>query len=116
MAYFKERLEEALAKAGLNKAELAKKSGLNRGMITQWVQGKAMPKIENVRKLAEVLGCDPNWLRGEDIDSGETKLVMDYRKLNDIGKDKANEYVEDLTFNEKYKKAYSNLLSKKGVA
>ena len=104
MGSFKERLEEALSKANMNQEMLSLKTNINKGLITQWKNGKAKPKIENARKMAEVLGCDPDWLRGEDVDPKETKLLKNFKKLNELGKDKANEYIEDLTENEKYTK------------
>ena len=102
MAGFKERLDEALKKAGLNRNELAKLAGINRAMFTQWCQGKAKIKIENARKLAEILNCDPDWLRGDEKDEIEIKMITRFRNLNFIGKMKAFEYVEDLAMNPKY--------------
>jgi len=104
MAGFKERLDEALKKAGLNRNELAKLAGINRAMFTQWCQGKAKIKIENARKLAEILNCDADWLRGDEIDELEKRLIDRFRNLNHIGKAKAFEYVEDLSENPKYNK------------
>lgn len=102
MGSFKERLEEALSNANMNQETLAKLAGIKKGIFPQWKSGRAKPKIETARKMAEVLGCDPDWLRGEDVDPKETKLLKNFKKLNELGKDKANEYIEDLTENEKY--------------
>ena len=110
MATFKERLELALRNANMNQETLAKLTGIKKGLFPQWKNGKAKPKIETARKMAEILGVDANWLRGDDIDTKETKLVDNYRKLNELGQEKAFDYIEDLTEQEKYTKRNSCVL------
>lgn len=102
MASFKDRLKIALRKANMNQETLARLTGIRKGLFPQWKSGKAKPKIETARKMAEILGVDANWLRGDDVDESETKLIENYRKLNDLGQEKAFEYVEDLSEQEKY--------------
>ena len=40
--------------------ELAKKVGLNYTTISQYETGVHKPRLENIQKIAEVLGCEIN--------------------------------------------------------
>ena len=40
--------------------ELAKKVGLNYNTISQYETGVHKPRLENIQKIAEVLGCEIN--------------------------------------------------------
>ncbi len=38
--------------------ELAERVGLNYNTISQYENGRHIPRLENIKKIAEVLGCD----------------------------------------------------------
>lgn len=57
-----QHIKEARLKAGITQAELANKLGIAYQSIGQWERGLRTPKIETLRKIAEVLGMDVNWL------------------------------------------------------
>lgn len=59
-----DRLKEALARADMKPAELADRSGINRGTISQYYNGKHIPTNINASKIAKVLHVDPAWLMG----------------------------------------------------
>lgn len=42
---------------GISKAEIARRIGVTRGLIGQYISGKADPPAEKVTKLAEALDC-----------------------------------------------------------
>lgn len=59
---------------------------------------------------------DPNYglssLSSSDLSEDETNLIEDYRNLNDEGKEKARDYLADLTSLPKYKKCSESCMDK----
>ena len=84
-------------------------------------------KLSTLKTLADCLGVtidylgrdeitDPNYgispLSSSDLSEDETQLVEDYRSLNDEGKEKARDYLADLTSLPKYKKCSESRVDK----
>ena len=65
MDIFKERLTEALQARHMRAAELARRTGLSKARISQYVNGKFVPKPEALLDIAEVLGVSELWLLGK---------------------------------------------------
>lgn len=61
------RLKGALSMRDLKPQELADKSGVNKASISQYVNGKNKPSIENAMKMGKVLSVPPEWLMGYDF-------------------------------------------------
>ena len=68
MDIFKERLTEALQARHMRAAELARRTGLSKARISQYVNGKFVPKPEALLDIAEVLGVSELWLLGKTND------------------------------------------------
>lgn len=105
---------------GLTVEEVAEKLGKNRATVYRYESSE----IENLpitilEPLAVILNTTPAELMGWDelednknsvkkfteqwnLKSNEKKLVENYRKLNEIGRNRLIEYSEDLTMNNKY--------------
>lgn len=62
------RIKELREKNGILQKELADMMGVNYVSVSKWENGKASPSEENLQKLAEYLGCEP-----EEILSGLKK-------------------------------------------
>lgn len=45
-----------------NAAEVARKAGIKPTVIRNCIRGQSLPNFEDVRKIAEVLGCDAHEL------------------------------------------------------
>lgn len=43
------------------------KTGLNKGSVSQYVNGKNIPSASNANKIAEAFDVDPQWIMGYDI-------------------------------------------------
>ncbi len=71
MEIFRERLMEAMARAGLRATDLSQKTGLSKARISQYVNGKYIPKSDAILALAAALGVDPLWLMGDAPASGQ---------------------------------------------
>lgn len=50
------RLREQL---GMTQKQLADALGLNQSAIALWESGKTVPTIQNLYRLADILGCKP---------------------------------------------------------
>ena len=107
------RIKEARIDKGLKQSDLAAMIGVTASAIGNYENGVSVPKTEIMYKLFSALDCDANYLyqddipellKGTDIISGsEKQLVHKYRLLNPFGQEKADEYIEDLLDNPKYK-------------
>jgi transcriptional regulator with XRE-family HTH domain len=58
---FGTRLKVAMANAGLNHADFAKRLGVRRNTVGNWVSGRC-PPVYRVRQIADVLGVSSAWL------------------------------------------------------
>ncbi len=65
MDIFKDRLIEAMKARGMRAAELSKRTGLSKARISQYVNGKFIPKSDAVLQIAEALGVSELWLLGK---------------------------------------------------
>jgi repressor LexA len=65
MDIFKDRLTEAMALRGMRASELAKRTGLSKARISQYVHGKFIPKSDAILTIADALGVSELWLMGK---------------------------------------------------
>jgi len=66
MEIFQQRLLEAMAAQGMRASELSKRTGLSKARISQYVNGKFIPKSDAIILLAEALQVSELWLMGKD--------------------------------------------------
>ena len=91
---FGEKVRELRTKCGMTQAELAKKAGLGLKTITNYEGGATYPQNREIYvKLAEVLGCEADYLRSENEDF----IAMAQREYGYRGKKGAEKLVEELT-------------------
>lgn len=53
---FGRRLHSLMAKRGFHQAELARRAGLTKSSISEYIGGRAFPSQQNARRLAKALG------------------------------------------------------------
>lgn len=63
----KNRIREALEMRGMKQIELAEKSGIRRGTISNWLNNKYQPKQPALAVMARILDVSELWLAGYDI-------------------------------------------------
>lgn len=51
------KLKELRLAKNMNQECLAKQLGIARTTVSMWETGKAMPRVDTLRKLAEIFGC-----------------------------------------------------------
>lgn len=67
VALTKDRLKEAMSKAGKKQADLVRDTGLNRGTISRYLSGEVEPRQDAAYKLALALDISETWLWGYDV-------------------------------------------------
>ena len=121
-----ERIQKARKAAKLSQKELGEKLGVSASMIGQYENNLRNPKTETLFRLAEALNVNPRELghnhifffsdytflpadedstilrQGSYPKETESSLIHAFRKLNEEGKEKAIERVEELAEIQKY--------------
>ena len=59
---FAEKLKNALTALGVTQAELSKRTGINKAIISEYLSGKYEPKQKNLFKIATALSIKPSAL------------------------------------------------------
>ena len=76
------RMRQALQRKGMKQAELADKTGIDKGQISSYLSGKYKPKQENLSLLAAALDVSEYWLMGLDVPmerEGSEKALREQR-------------------------------------
>ena len=78
MTNIAERLKQAMELQELRQADLAEKSGVNKGALSSYISGRYQPKQENIFRLAKALNVSEAWLMGADVpmESPTSKLPL----------------------------------------
>lgn len=82
MNSFAERLREALNLRGLTQAELARRTGIGRNSISDYLKEKYEAKQDNVLLLANALEVSEAWLMGLDVEMEKDNFISIYNKLD----------------------------------
>lgn len=110
---------------------VAKSLGVSKSTIGMWETGKRLPSTELYEQIADYFNVDMDYLFGRsdvrqrihfDNDGNamylllkdEEELLSTYRKLNKTGKEKALEYISDMTDLEKYTSLEESSISDAG--
>lgn len=105
--------------------KVAKECGFSGVSLSDWKSGKSTPNADKLIKIARYLGTTVEYLvTGETSDplpsvilsEEEEGLLAAYRSLNDTGKNKAAEYIRDLSENERYVNDSTDALKKRDSA
>ncbi len=111
------RLREALSLRNMKQADLVEKTGIGKSSISTYLSGAYEPKQKNIYKLAKALNVSEAWLMGNDVPidrispstkcdyivktQSEADLIISYRDLDDINKQKSAAYIRNLLYNQK---------------
>ena len=67
MDEIKVRMKQALQMRNMKQAELAEKTGIDKGQISSYISGRYKPKQENLSLMAVALDVSDYWLMGLDV-------------------------------------------------
>lgn len=108
---FKERLKELRNQAGLSQVDLAIQLGLSKSTIGAYEVGQIDPSIFALKNMARFFHVDVCYLLGEeredDYDPQTMQLIEQFMQLNDEGKEKVQEYLNDIVASGRYIKSDS---------
>lgn len=107
------RLKNLRINADMTQTELASLLGVSQNAIFNWENGKREPSQLNIEKLADIFKVSPAYLMGWETPNAiasatitlynvhcetedETKLILSYRELNNVSKQKVTAYTETL--------------------
>ena len=97
MTEIKERLAEALNVRDMTAAELARRSGVDKGSISNYLKGKFIPKQNAIGSMAKALNVSPAWLMGYPVTmDGQEYEQIEFDKLTQINKAKLMAYYQAL--------------------
>lgn len=66
---FDERLREAMDKRGLRAIDLINQTGISKQSMSNYMNGRRVPKSDTIHSLAKALNVSESWLMGFDTDS-----------------------------------------------
>lgn len=70
-----ERIKDALRLRGMRQIDLASRTGISKGCISQYVSGKFDPKQTNLYTMANALRVRPDWLMGLDVPMEDAPVI-----------------------------------------
>jgi transcriptional regulator with XRE-family HTH domain len=75
---FATRLRDALTRAELHNADVARALQINPNRVSEWVTARQVPKLEQLSALARFLDVDLHWLiTGRDRTATGTAVLID---------------------------------------
>ncbi len=88
---FKEIFMQYLQSKGITAYKVAKETGIPQGQMNKYKNGKAIPTVESLIKIADCLDCSIDFLLGRTKNElnepeDEHRLIKAYRQLTDEGK------------------------------
>ena len=112
---FAHNLNRLLSKYGKSQREVAEAIDVSPQTFNTWCQAIALPRMGKVQRLADYFHIPKSHLiddisNNEDVSSPDLyslsaedqSLLDDFQKLNASGRQKAREYITDLTEQKKY--------------
>lgn len=83
MNIFAVRLKEALTAKNIKPSELAKKTGIGKSSISDWLAGRYEAKQDKVYRIADALDINEAWLMGQEVPMEKNASTIDriYKKL-----------------------------------
>lgn len=102
---FQERFIQAKEMRNLRWIDIANKSGLDKAQISMYKNGKHLPEQDALYKLASALNVSVEWLMDKDSSlTDDTSMLRMYNQLNDVGKAKLMDYLNNLLSDDNYKR------------
>lgn len=99
---FAARLSAAMELRDVKAADLSRKTGISKGTLSLYLQGKHEPQQSKIQQLADALAVSPAWLAGLtddvlDISKERQKFIDAIECLTQEGKERVLEYARDLS-------------------
>lgn len=96
MDSFSNRLRQALEDKNMSQAELARRSGIGRNSISDYLKGKYEAKQDKVYQLAKALGVSEAWLMGfDEVDAEKPSITAIFNRLSTERQQNVYDYAAD---------------------
>ena len=107
---FADNLAYYMKNKNIDRNRLCEDLGFKYSTVSEWLSANKYPRIDSIEKMANYFGIAKSQLIekkepsniSDELSEREESLITNYRQLNTEGKDKADEYVEDLIKTGKY--------------
>ncbi|MFD7287300.1 helix-turn-helix domain-containing protein [Streptomyces sp. NPDC059863] len=73
-------LARQLRRLGISQAELAERVGLTRAAVSAWITGRAVPREETMRRIAEAIGAEPSVVHARTMDAVTARPTVWYHR------------------------------------
>ena len=73
-----ERLEEMMKELNIIPADIARKTGINKSTLSNYLSGKRKAVQDQLSKIADAYNIDPAWLMGYDVPMRMPASIEDY--------------------------------------
>lgn len=83
---FTERMARAMFTKGIRQADLVERTGIDKGSMSSYVNGRYMPNAKNVAKIAKALGVTVEYLLGKDDIPVSQMTKPEFKEIPVIGK------------------------------
>lgn len=101
-----QKLKDRCKEKGITITSLCLKSTGNKGNLQTWKNNNGHMRSDYLANCADILECSTDYLLGlsdtPERQSQYNPIYSTYNSLNDLGKQKARAYLEDLAVNPKY--------------
>ena len=77
MNIFAVRLKEALTAKNIKPSDLAKKTGIGKSSISDWLAGRYEAKQDKVYRIADALDINEAWLMGQEVPMEKNASTID---------------------------------------
>ena len=104
-----EKIRQRMKALKLTQNELARRAGMSSSGMCTIIKGTYEPRMENLRQIAQVLGCTVSELLSDpedahSINPRDEQLLNIMHQLNDEGFSRVLSYAEDLVSSGNYQK------------
>lgn len=100
IATSQQRIQQLMDLYNLSLTEMSKRTGLAKSTLSYYVNGKSIPRQEQIGIIADAFHIDPAWLLGYDVEMAkkppqtgpaftpeEIEILVEYRKADGATKD-----------------------------
>lgn len=81
---FMQRMKETMQEKGIRQTDLVEKTGIDKGALSSYMNGRYMPNAEKVAKIAKALGVSVDYLLGKE--EAQTEKPPKIHEVSVLGK------------------------------
>jgi len=83
---FSARMKKAMFLKGVRQTDLVTRTGIDKGSLSSYMNGRYMPNADKIAKIATALGVSVNYLLGKEDISNAKMTLPQFREIPVIGK------------------------------